>query len=289
MSEMDLATQIPMSVRIKMAEDFEVPYFGVCNNNSKIISDPKRIYGYYQRKIIVENPIANVTVGNNVWLKHGDMCKLNIKFGGTAPFHYCPKIVNSNPNSTTAVWLSYSEEECSDWRITEMKEIEFQHFFPKTSNTYSLILLIKNEVSLKRTTIGIQFYDGKFRLISMFHVMDDEANNKFFLLFIVQPHSQLSVILVPVVFSLMAVVLIVFGIAYYIQNRNRFLVEVADFNFGESQSVESLEYKSFVQRLLDDFSDLFIRNQYSEESDIPGPSGGQSPSQESSIRYGAMP
>lgn len=68
----------------------------------------------------------------------------------------------------------------------------------------------------------------------------------------------------------MAVVLIVFGVAYYVQNRNQFLIEVADFNFGETQSIDSLEYKSFVQRLLDSISDLFIRHH--EEADSPGPS-----------------
>lgn len=68
----------------------------------------------------------------------------------------------------------------------------------------------------------------------------------------------------------MAVVLIVFGVAYYVQNRNQFLVEVADFNFGETQSIDSLEYKSFVQRLLDSVSDLFIRHNYNEDPDSPG-------------------
>jgi len=106
-------------------------------------------------------------------------------------------------------------------------------------------------------------------------------------LILAQPHSQLSVIVVPVVFTLMAVVLIVFGVAYYIQNRNQFLVEVADFeNLGETASVDSLEFKSFLQRLLDSVSDQFIRHNYNEELDSPG----QSPDgQDSSIRYGSMP
>lgn len=91
-----------------------------------------------------------------------------------------------------------------------------------------------------------------------------------FSLFSATTHSQLSVVIVPVVFSLVAVVLIVFGVAYYVQNRNQFLVEVADFNFGETQSVDSLEYKSFIQRLLDSISDLFIRHNYNEDPDSPG-------------------
>lgn len=88
-------------------------------------------------------------------------------------------------------------------------------------------------------------------------------------------------IIVPVVFTLMAVVLIVFGVAYYVQNRNQFLVEVADFNFGETQSVDSMEYKSFLQRLLDSISDLFIRNSYNEDLD--------SPNEPSNSNYNVMP
>jgi hypothetical protein len=92
-----------------------------------------------------------------------------------------------------------------------------------------------------------------------------------------------------VVFSLAAVVLIVFGIAYYIQNRNQFLIETADFDFGETQSVESLEYKSFLQRLLDSVSDMFIRNDYNDDHEQGGAGNAANTSQDSNIRYGAMP
>lgn len=77
-----------------------------------------------------------------------------------------------------------------------------------------------------------------------------------------------------------------FGVAYYVQNRNQFLVETADFNFGETQSVDSMEYKSFLQRLLDSVSDVFIRQDYlNNDDDNPGTSSGGG---ESNIRYGNM-
>lgn len=41
--------------------------------------------------------------------------------------------------------------------------------------------------------------------------------------FSVQKHAQLSVIVVPVVCSLVAVILIVFGVAYYVQRRKRYV------------------------------------------------------------------
>lgn len=109
---------------------------------------------------------------------------------------------------------------------------------------------------------------------------------KFISSFVAQSHSQLSVIIVPVIFSLVAVLVIVFGVAYYVQNRNQFLIETADFNFGETQSLDSMEFKSFLERLLDSVSDLFIRHDYlnnDEPESPPGPSFG-----DSNIRYGNM-
>lgn len=78
-------------------------------------------------------------------------------------------------------------------------------------------------------------------------------NNKFyFLIFSATVQPQLSVIVVPVACSLVAIVSIIFGIAYYIQNRARFTVEVADFDFGKSNP--DMEYKTFRERLRDSFN-----------------------------------
>lgn len=71
-------------------------------------------------------------------------------------------------------------------------------------------------------------------------------------MFAVTPQPQLSVIIVPVSCSLVAVVIIVFGIAYYIQNRSRFTIEVADFDFGQRSA--DMEYKTFTERLRDSFN-----------------------------------
>lgn len=94
----------------------------------------------------------------------------------------------------------------------------------------------------------------------------------------------MSVILIPVSFCLVAVFMMVFGVAYYFQNRNRFMVEVADFNFGETQSVD-MEYKTFHQRLIDSICEVLIRNNHSNNND------GDTNSDEgndSNIRYGSM-
>lgn len=63
--------------------------------------------------------------------------------------------------------------------------------------------------------------------------------------------------------------------AYYIQNRARFIVEVADFNFGETQSLD-MEYKTFQQRLVDSIRDVLHVDTRQDSND------------ESSIQYGSM-
>lgn len=151
-------TAIPMTKRVERLRMSEVPYFGICTNDTKVLEDPKKIYGYYQRTIIVENPVANVSIGNNPWLKHGDLCQLDVKFSGTGPFKVC-YIVRASDNSSV---IDASEEDCNGkWDEIGTKEYHYSRFLPKTSNAYTLNLFIKNEVSLVKTPIGVNFYEGK--------------------------------------------------------------------------------------------------------------------------------
>ena len=151
-------TAMPMEERIKFLRDNQIPYVGVCMNDSKVVMDTKKIYGYYKRTIRVEFPVANVTVGNNNWLKHGDMCKLKIKYSGTSPFKYCT-IIQPNDNATD---VTLADDDDCRWKKTEEKEIDFTRFLPKSSNSYTIVVFIKNEVSLNRVPIGVKFYEGFF-------------------------------------------------------------------------------------------------------------------------------
>lgn len=70
----------------------------------------------------------------------------------------------------------------------------------------------------------------------------------------------------------------------------RFTDEVADFNFGETQSVD-MEYKTFQQRLLESICDILpSRRRFSQSSsDLgPEPDGGNGVGIESDVRYNTM-
>lgn len=89
-------------------------------------------------------------------------------------------------------------------------------------------------------------------LVILSNDVSKQIYSKTITVYKVTPKPQLSVIVVPVSCTLVAVVLIVFGVAYYIQSRSRFTVEVADFDFGQNNP--EMEYKTFTERLRDSFN-----------------------------------
>jgi hypothetical protein len=107
--------------------------------------------------------------------------------------------------------------------------------------------------------------------------------------FLAQTKSPLSVIIVPISFCLVAIIIIIFGVAYYIQHRTHFLVEVADFNFGDTQSIDDMEYKTFQKRLLDSVTEIFRSTGTTMATTMHGGVEGDSTlTGETSLKYGSM-
>lgn len=145
-----------------------MPFFAVCTNNTKIITDPKKIYGYYKRSFTVQNPVGNITVEGDVWLKHDDLCKLQFKYQGTGPFQYC--VISKNSKNTSELQSAVGDaSECDvfAWKKWDLKNFEFHRFFMKTSDAYSLFIYVRNEVSLASRVVGIHYYKRKFRIKSI--------------------------------------------------------------------------------------------------------------------------
>lgn len=69
---------------------------------------------------------------------------------------------------------------------------------------------------------------------------------------------------------------------------NRFTVEVADFNFGETQSVD-MEHKTFQRRLIDSIRDAIPnRRQFSRSSSDSGSPEPAINGNDSTLRYNTM-
>lgn len=240
-------------------DDSRQPF--VCGNSSMIPPDPKKTYGHFVRHVTVQNPIAKLNVSGPQWVQQGSPANLTFQCSGSPPFSFCYNVIygqyNITQNETCRNYWQVSEDMCK-FRYTSW-------VFHKEQQ--SLVVFMKNRISEQIVQVGLQIYEN-------------------------QPKSQLSVIVVPIGFCLLAVILVVFGVAYYIQNRERFIVEVADFNFGDTNSLDDdMEYKTFQQRLLDSLRDTVRLPRFRLGSSGASHDGDDmSPSAvgESSLRYGAM-
>lgn len=114
------------------------------------------------------------------------MLNLEVKYDGSPPYEYCMKIKDDTYNVT-------GNETCEKWLPNDLTSFPITHLFKKT---HTIIIIIRNAVIKVNKEIKVNIYEAT-------------------------KQSQLSVIVVPVVFCLMAVILVVFGVAYYMQNRSR--------------------------------------------------------------------
>lgn len=193
------------------------PY--VCLNTSIIPPDPNKTYGYFTKQIFVKAPITNITIKGTDWIQPWDMLSLNVTCNGSGPFYKCLEFHQGKYNVTGNETCEYADHlQSCNFSIV-------RYFFEPTE--YTILVILNNDVTKQIYPKTITVYK-------------------------VTPKPQLSVIVVPVSCTLVAVVLIVFGVAYYIQSRARFTVEVADFDFGQNNP--EMEYKTFTERLRDSFN-----------------------------------
>ncbi|XP_032669375.1 uncharacterized protein LOC116843236 isoform X2 [Odontomachus brunneus] len=207
-------TASPTNASAIDAANMSLPY--ICSNMSLIPPDPNNTYGFFQKKINVRAPISNISVDGTNWIQPWDMLNLNVTCKGSGPFHKCLQFHRGKYNVT-------GNETCDNIEHLHTCNFPIVHYFLEPS-IYTILIVLNNEVSTQIYPLTINIYK-------------------------VTTKPQLSVIVVPVSCTLVAVVLIVFGVAYYIQSRARFTVEVADFDFGQSNP--EMEYKTFAERLRD--------------------------------------
>jgi hypothetical protein len=260
--ELTPVTQVPAKPELLTnLEHIDQPY--VCFNQSTVAPDPKKTYGYFNKHVTVKAPINNVSFTGQTWLQHGDVLNLEIKCSGSGPYHYCLRFQAGEYNIT-------GNETCAKYLNGSTCQFSIVHFFG-TADTFSILVILENEVSKTINKVGINVYQA-------------------------QTKSPLSVIIVPITFCLVAIIIIIFGVAYYIQHRSHFVVEVADFNFGDTQSIDDMEYKTFQKRLLDSVADVFRSTATTMATTIHGVSSpsssgggdGTTMTGDTSLKYGSM-
>ncbi|RVE51286.1 hypothetical protein evm_004090 [Chilo suppressalis] len=159
----------------------------VCYNTSIVPIGDTYTYGHYQETISVADPVATINITGLNWLQHGDLLRLNVKYSGTPPFQYCVQYKVGQYNVT-------GNETCNTMSTTNSTEFPLIHYF-SGSDQHTVVVIVENLLTKNVSRATINIYK-------------------------VTVHAQLSVIVVPVVFCLLAVILVVFGIAFY-QHRSR--------------------------------------------------------------------
>ncbi|KPJ15646.1 hypothetical protein RR48_03777 [Papilio machaon] len=192
----------------------------ICHNSSIVPIGKSYTYGHYQETISVREPISTVNITGLNWLQHGDLLNLQVKYTGSPPFAYCALYKEGQYNIT-------GNETCVYKSSTLTNAFPLVHYF-SDCDQHTVVVVVENDMGKTVSRATINIYKATV-------------------------HAQLSVIVVPVVFCLVAVILVVFGIAYY-QHRSRYTIEVADFEFGQQAH---LDYKTFTERLRDSFRNAF--------------------------------
>lgn len=136
---------------------------------------------------IIAAPITNVTTEGSNWVNKGDQLKMRFKCSGSPPFRYCI-------DYRAGIYNVTGRETCMFYLTTDTCDIPaLRYLFADTQ--YTIVVIISNAISkvVKPTVVKI---------------IVDPGNQ-----------GQLSVILVPVAFILLSITGVIYGVAYYLQNR----------------------------------------------------------------------
>ena len=157
------------------------------------------------------------TVGK-FFISRNQSLDLNIScVSGSPPFFFCKEITKGevHPSDCKQTWISSNA--CSFHAA----------WYFKTPGKYNLSIRVTNEISESSDRIELSVLD-------------------------ITKQPTLIFVILPVVCCILAIVIIVFAIAFHVQQRKRFTIEVADFDFQARD--ENLMEKTFYERVRDSFS-----------------------------------
>lgn len=160
--------------------DEDLPY--VCFNKSNVAPDPKKTYGLFTRdivprckslaihlknfflKLFLSDPIHNVTIAGNNWIKHGEMLNLDFKCSGSPSpgFFECINLYDDIHNVT-------DNETCkSPPSRTDQCAVSFQHYYGDLEK-HTVVVIIWNDVSRQVARTVVNIYKGMcFLLLVIF-------------------------------------------------------------------------------------------------------------------------
>jgi hypothetical protein len=145
-------------------------------------------HGSFNLNVTARIPIVNFTYTGNPWFRHGKLLELHITCEGSSTYNYCWMIKPAPYNHT-------GNETCGS--PSETNECDFDIIrYLSDPGIYTLLIIIGNDVS---------------------HFVNQSTVN----VYKVNRQPQFSVIIVPISCTILAIALVIFGVAYYWENRER--------------------------------------------------------------------
>ncbi|XP_074600365.1 transmembrane protein 130 isoform X2 [Brevipalpus obovatus] len=188
-------------------------------------SQPKS--GLLTLSLTSNDPIKNLSLLGKTFVHRDETLDLQIDvIGGTLPHHFCWEMINTTVES-------YSVDKQRNCGFTNDGHIPILRYF-SSQGKYNFTISVDNAVSI------ISHYWS----ISIFEV---------------EHKGQLSFVLIPVCSIILAIVIMIGGIAIHMRQRRELTVEVADFDF---QSYEDLMEKTFLERIKENLTQSIKKSFY---------------------------
>ncbi|GIY82389.1 transmembrane protein 130 [Caerostris darwini] len=175
-------------------------------------------YGIFDRTINAKVPVTYINITGNPFLYHGDTLNLNVTCDGSPPFVYCYEIFKKNGSSE-----NFTCSHSSTFTTCRMEIIKYL----QEDGMYQIGIYVNNNVREITRIIEVMVYSVTIK-------------------------PTLSTIIIPIVCSLLTLVIIAFGISYYVQHRNQLAVEVANFDFQDDSN--SYTERTFFENIFDSFA-----------------------------------
>jgi hypothetical protein len=120
---------------------------------------PFVLYGDFETTVDVSDPIDNVTVVGDNWLRRGSLLRLNVSCLGSGPWTYCTH-AHDGPYNVTG------QETCVVPLTLYVCEFRLVHYFPG-AGAYTMVIVLKNGISKTVKSIAVNVYDGKKAIFSI--------------------------------------------------------------------------------------------------------------------------
>lgn len=194
----------------------------------KMLMDGDQRYLSLNTWVFVQDRIdtSSVDMVGKTFIFRNESLSLRIKCSElskqSGPFHYCTFLRNSSADNSSADCPSTATH-----YVTNKCDFSYSHYF-HAAGKYQLIMQLWNQVST---------WSQKYEITVM----------------PITPVSSLSFIVIPVLSVILVVMILTMSVAVHLQQRKRYTVEVADFDFRPEISDEDLVEKTFIQRLKDSY------------------------------------